>query len=59
MLASLQFYRSRKSDQSNLALDLMRYVIVSHPGFDAVLVPWLSGPEKETVSHGTSPEVFR
>jgi len=34
-------------------------LIVSHPGFDAVLVPWLSGSEKETVCHGTSPEVFR
>lgn len=32
---------------------------LSHPGFDAVLVLWLSGPEKETVCHGTSPEVFR
>jgi hypothetical protein len=33
--------------------------IVSHPRFDAVLVPWLSGPEKETVDHGSSPEVLR
>jgi hypothetical protein len=32
---------------------------VSHPGFDAVLVPWSSGPEKETVCHGSSPEVLR
>jgi len=32
---------------------------VSHPGFDAVLVPWPSGLEKETVFHGSSPEVFR
>ncbi len=32
---------------------------VSHPGFDAVLVPWPSGPEKETVCHGSSPEVLR
>jgi hypothetical protein len=32
---------------------------LSHPGFDAVLVPWLSGPEKETVDHGSSPEVLR
>ena len=32
---------------------------VSRPGFDAVLVPWLSGPEKETVDHGSSPEVLR
>lgn len=32
---------------------------LSHPGFDAVLVPWLSGLEKETVDHGSSPEVLR
>jgi transposase-like protein len=25
---------------------------VSHTGFDAVLVPWLSGTEKETVCQG-------
>lgn len=27
---------------------------MSHPGFDAVLVPWSSGPEKETVDHESS-----
>jgi hypothetical protein len=34
-------------------------VPVSHPGFDAVLVRWPSGREKETVEHGSSPEVLR
>ena len=36
-----------------------RHTALSHPRFDAVLVPWPSGPEKETVCHGSSPEVLR
>jgi hypothetical protein len=48
----------RRTMVANAVLATVAAIELSHPGFDAVLVPWLSGPEKETVSHGSSSEVF-
>lgn len=53
-------YRPRTNGKAERFIQTMlRGWALSHPGFDAVLVPWSSGPEKETVSHGSSSEVLR
>ena len=46
-------------DPKEITITAGEDIAMSHPGFDAVLIPWPSGLEKETVSHGSSPEVLR